>query len=249
LELGVRVLGFIADFVNSTTWLTRITGSLVINLAADESTASLVASYLAAIGTIGAVVVALFLQVILVRIHRPVLSVDFSLDPRSGDMVAGKTHGGYTECYFIVKVRAKAKKDAARNVEAFLVQVIRPPKAKNEGVVPSALLDWSSTQGARHVDIPSGTWRPLGLLRYRSETREQEETLRVSLNLPLKFPFHSRYILDDPGPYELIFELSADGVNPTLWRLSFTHDPVVVDDPKNLLKDRVQNIRCERLTK
>ena len=57
---------------------------------AQESTASLVASYLEAVGTIAAVVVALFLQVFLVRIRRPELRVSATLDPADGGMLRSR---------------------------------------------------------------------------------------------------------------------------------------------------------------
>jgi hypothetical protein len=55
----MRVLDFIASLANSAMRVLGITSSLMMNLATDESAASLVASYLAAIGTIFAVLVAL----------------------------------------------------------------------------------------------------------------------------------------------------------------------------------------------
>jgi hypothetical protein len=59
----------------------------------------LVASYLEAVGTIAAVVVALFLQVILVRMRRPRLHVTLSLHKEDGNVEAWRRRDGVVNCW------------------------------------------------------------------------------------------------------------------------------------------------------
>ena len=217
-------------------------------ILAQESTASLVASYLEAVGTIAAVLVALFLQVVLVRLRKPELDVRMSVNREDGNVEAWNTRENFAVCFFTVRVHARRERDAATHVRAFLVKVVRPSSAAGVGAFPSAPLDWTRNTGDEYISIPSGTWRRLTLLMYRGSKDSEPEFLMPTTTLPLQAPHHARFLLSEEGPYKLIFEISADGVKPTFWCLSFNHVNVHVEDARDLLLARVQNIACVKLT-
>jgi hypothetical protein len=216
-----------------------------VNLA-EDSVASLVASYLEAVGTIAAVVVALFLQVILVRMRRPRLHVTLSLHKEDGNVEAWRRRDGVVNCWLGVRVHAGRGRDAATHVRAYLVKVVRPEGERDAGAFPSASLDWANVD-SEHLTIPAGSSRQLTLLRYAAADGERSEFLMPTTTLPLRTD-HARYLLGADGHYKIVFELSADGVDPSFWALEFDHVIRPVEDDRDLLLDRLDNVQCVKKT-
>src|SRR3954454_5340140 len=111
-------------------------------------TGELIASYLEAFGTIAAVVLALFLQVVLVRLRRPRLHVTLSLDKLDGDVAVTRAHP--VESAFTVWIRLKVwnypKKRHATNSQVFVQRLAWPDTSSV--LYPFAAgspLNWSET--------------------------------------------------------------------------------------------------------
>lgn len=123
----------------------------------------LLANYLEAIGTIGAVVVALFTQVYLVWRKRPQLTIKSPAgdpSPESAeDFVVIRSAEGADEkiVEFFVRLRvcAKVGKRTTRNVQARVTQV-RRLDGPHDRVIPSGPLIWSSI-GSTPQSILSGS--------------------------------------------------------------------------------------------
>jgi hypothetical protein len=93
-------------------------------------TAELVASYIAALGTISAVVLALFLQVFLVGKQRPQLQVTLSDDFDDEDIVLLEFDHSF-EYYLRVKIWAQPKRRSANRVRGLLLMATRPEQAED----------------------------------------------------------------------------------------------------------------------
>lgn len=139
------------------------------------STAQLVVNYISAIGTIGALVLALFLNVIREHLRRPRLTVS-KPSIEHGDLVwfegeplePGSERKRYYECYLRLRVHATAKKDTATSTRVLLWKVERPERDPLLEV-PDHLLKWSGPSFDEAVAIPPGMFRRLDLLRYRKD--------------------------------------------------------------------------------
>jgi hypothetical protein len=184
------------------------------------NTAELVASYMEAVGTVAAVLLALFLQVVLVRMRRPKVYVTLSTDVTQGDISVDDGHEK-TNCWIRCKVWVTRRTNPARNTEVFVQRIIRPPHAVNTREVPGGTLKWSHVEST-HVTIPSGTWRRIDLLRLWMHQPASEPTLTLGLARTTDKEPTSRHRLEDEGPYQIDFVVAADGVDPSFWRLSFT---------------------------
>jgi hypothetical protein len=230
----------------------------------EASQAQDIAALIGAIGTVAAVLLALFLQVILVRLRRPVLRVEFSADPGDEDMEALDVENR-SEYWIHAKVWNQNKRASAKNVEATLLRVKRPAEALNKRVVPVGPLKWTELPHTR-VEIASGTWRRVDLLAYRiirpvpssARTAPQLRRLWDALrhdhgHYPSTTPIlmmatmtaitrpqishrqpSRRHHLDDSGYYEADFVLSCDDAEPSFWRLSFTYLPAS-ESPRDAL--------------
>jgi hypothetical protein len=131
-----------------------------------KEVAELIASYMEAIGTVAAVILALFLQVVLIRLKRPRLYMTLSSSLGEEDVVIYQEQAQFN-CWIRCKVWAAKGRRPARNAEVFVQRVIRPDSASNTRVAPGGTLQWTSAESV-HVSIPSGTWRRVDLLRHGS---------------------------------------------------------------------------------
>lgn len=194
------------------------------------NTAQLVATYIGAIGTIGAVVLALFLNVIRERLRRPRLTVS-KPSTEHGDLVwfegeplkPGSGRKDYYECYLRLRVHATAKRDTARSTRALLWKVERPERDPRLEV-PDYLLKWSGPSFDEAVAIPPGMFRRLDLLRYRKDEDDMFLTpaLLRDQNTGTGARPSARNRLNT-GPHILKFIVSCDG--GIGWELRFTHSP------------------------
>lgn len=236
-----------------------------------DGMAALVGNYLQAVGTIAAVVVALFTQVYLVNRNRPALVVTLSTDLAEEDIAvlevepaekAGRRPNGtsdddgYLECILRVKVWAMPKKRSARDTQAILLQLRRPPSRTTAiSKVPDGLFKWAGASYDEKIDIPTGTWRRLDILRYRQGANDATAILAPALNKPettVRWPPGGRTTLPHRGGYTVEFAISCDEARPTFWRLEFfldvpEHEVPRVKDALEL-NDRIRDVRLKRLS-
>lgn len=196
----------------------------------------MLANYLEAIGTISAVLVALFTQVIREKLKRPKLTMSLSTDREDEDLVFLHLPDGGLQYWLRLRIYAKPGRRTARQVQVFLTRVRKP---KGGIVVPSGPLVWSSF-GPDPQTLPPGLWRRLDILRYDIPS-DGARFLAVALGLFRSNPSDVQVRLDDPGVYELDFSLTADDVESSQWRFRFTHVPNAdarkEEDVRMLVKD------------
>lgn len=209
----------------------------------SRSTAELVAAYISAVGTVSAVLLALFLQLVLVRLKRPKLYITLSIDLADQD-ISIDNDIDKLNCWIRCKVWAKRRRDPARNTEIFVQRVTRPRNATNSREVPGGTLKWSNLESP-YVTIPSGTWRRIELLRYWMHKPASNPTLTLGLaRTTNRLEPTLRHRLDDEGPYQVDFVIAADGVDPSFWRLTFIHQPT--DGPMHTW---LRELRIQQLAK
>jgi len=125
------------------------------------SKVSVIAEIFGAIGTVGAVVVALFLQHFNVRRARPKLSVEFSAQLFDEDMALVDLD--HPNLFIRLKVWTERGRDVARNTQVLLLRIDRPVNNSPAPVVPSRNLKWADTPSEK-LDIPAGIWRRVDFL-------------------------------------------------------------------------------------
>ncbi len=194
----------------------------------------------AAVGTIAAVIVALFLQYVLVLRQRPKLYLSFSSDRESEDIVADD--GREVSRVFIrFKVHAATGRSTAHNVEVFLMRARRPASAIVRRPVPDRPFKWAGRGTSRQINIPSGAWRRFDLLHYRIEHEgERRQLLTPALFQeddidPMTLPAGDHWYLKDPGAYEFEISLTADGIDATEWTVHFDFAPASAGNADELI--------------
>lgn len=199
-----------------------------------------ISQVLAAIGTIGAVVLALFLQVVIVRRRRPELFLDFSDSLHREDVLLMDQDADF-DAYIRMKVRSKRGRRTAKNVEVLLLRLERPANAPWRGVVPSLQLKWSDVP-FRNVDIPAGSWRRFDLVQYWAEkNRPKRRILLPALNRPYdRFPPSQRHHLVDTGTYSLFLAITGDEIDTKVYTVSFHFKPAPATNAKKLLSQITQ---------
>jgi hypothetical protein len=220
-------------------------------------TSELVASYLEAIGTVSAVILALFLQVYLVWKRRPRLSLAYSAGARDNDY-RNVEKADFCEHWLQFRVMAKSGTVAARDVEVFVASVRRPDGSSIEAV-PTGTLEWTDA-GVGRVKIPSGTWRRVDLLCYwYGRHVDGDPVLAVVLHnphgpIPPPMPPSRRHHLTDPGRYEIEFYISSDESQSTRWLMTFNHVVPTVSGANGTssitaeaLGTRIRDVRFSRL--
>jgi len=215
-----------------------------------SSTAELIASYIGALGTVSAVVLALFLQVFLVNRRRPRLHVTLSNEIDDEDIVLLELDRSFA--YFLrVKVWAQPKRKAANRVQGLLLSVTRPKEAGDTTTrkVPDGAFKWSGSALIDEVDIAPGTWRRLDILCYAQQRDWERPILAPAMNRPTMtthWPPSMRSRLTDAGDYAIDFVISCDEAIPTFWRLTFRLEPGGALKAADLAS-HVKNPKIERL--
>lgn len=184
----------------------------------------LVANYLEALGTISAVIVALFTQVYLTWRKRPRLTlkcpVGDSGPEGSEDFVMIRSpDGGIVEYWMRLRVCAKAGKRTATNVQCRVAQV-RRLDGPHQVVLPSGPLNWSSV-GPAPQSILAGSWLRVDVLAYYVRHPETKK----SLNVAIGYKFSRGHYLTalSNGTYALDLHLGSDDSDTSYWRLTLEH--------------------------
>src|SRR5258707_1014170 len=128
------------------------------SMGSDINTISNVFS---AIGTVGAVLVALFLQVFLVWWRAPRLTLSFDPSPADDDIALVDWDD------FVMALRVKVHnangKATASGTQVLLERIVMPPQEKIN-TIQSRNLAWSDDVPGDTVPIPGGTWRRVDTL-------------------------------------------------------------------------------------
>jgi hypothetical protein len=207
------------------------------------NTATQIAEIFAAVGTLAAVVLALFLQVIIVARRRPSLSLQFSPDESQGDIVTTDWADDFN-LWIQLKVHATSGRNTARNVQVMVLRVVRPSVSGTDETVPSRVLKWSDSPTVA-VDIPSGTWRRVDLVRYYKAKKPKSEPALLfpafNPQLVAQFPPSPRHHLTESGRYVFELAISADEINAIGYWVAFDFSPAPVNDT-NDMKSQIANI-------
>jgi len=187
------------------------------------------AAVLTAFGTIGAVLVALFLQDVRARMRRPRLRFEFSPDRINEDVVALDHQIDQTfDLNLKLRVLAQKHRDPALGVRVLLQRVDQPGSTANQEIPSSRELKWSDTD-AEFVDIPAGAWRRVDILRLHGENGESGPQRFFWAVLQRRqrdpYPPEERNRFSDPGEYALELVLTANGARPTWWEVTFEYLP------------------------
>lgn len=187
--------------------------------------------YAAALGTIGAVAVALYVGVVREWRRRPRLSLHFSELYPSDQIVAGvDVAGGATTsgAYMRLRVRNGPGKHAAEDVEVIVLEV-RPLPEKERGGRPSfrralALGDqnlvWSgSLPTATRFTIPPGLERHVDFVH----------VIRLTGSLPLRLSVHPepvdrRNLIHHRGPLEVRLAVAARNADAHRYSVTVSFD-------------------------
>jgi hypothetical protein len=199
---------------------------------------SVIANIFSALGTVGAVVVALFLQHFNVRRARPKLRLEFSPELHDEDMALVELD--QPNLFVRLKIWAHSGRDAARNVQVLLLRMERPATTEPAPVIPSRNLKWSDTPNEK-LDIPPGIWRRVDFLNMWAEPDRDDGHVLLPMLYQYDEPWppHPRHFLRDPGRYRAILAIVADNTDSTFWAVAFDYEPRPVKE----LADLCQQLR------
>jgi len=205
------------------------------SLASADNLVLTISSVSAAVATVAAVILALYLQVYLVRSRRPVLALSVSLDPADEDVVS-LSYADSFELWIRVRVSARPGRSTAKNVRVRLLQAVRPPESNSTLPVPAREFKWAESTETQ-VEIPSASWRRFDLLQVwvNRKGAKRQVLIPVFQHYNTPFPHTERHWLNEPGMYRLILSLSADDIDATIWEFSFVYTPVTSAAATDLL--------------
>jgi hypothetical protein len=214
-------------------------------LAADIPT------WVGAVGTILAVVAALFLQLALPWFRRPRLElVSFDISQQSGDRslvtAADKpsSKAEYSSLWFRLRVENSGRGDAARNAQVTVTRVRRIDGEELGTVIPTRPLKWADLPRAL-TDIPAGVIRHVDVASLRRQPGVKTNG-RLRLELFPRDDHDLRHWLK-PGTYQLELVVSADGVRPRFYSLELTVDFSSDKDADQLYREQLNPIGELRL--
>ncbi|MCA1607314.1 MAG: hypothetical protein LC775_18020 [Acidobacteria bacterium] len=208
--------------------------------------ADTVAGFLEAFGTIAAVIVALFIQVYLVRRSRPVLMMELSNCESDEDFVVIRSRdGAVVEFWARLRVVAKSGRRTARGAQVRLVKVTRAADDPSDLIVPSGPMIWSSV-GPEPQSILSGMWLRLDVLRYRIRDNKYPRQLEVEVGYDFDIA-DQQAVLCGSGEYCLTMLLGADDGETSKWELRFEHAPNAEAKSDDELRHLIRNVRLRRI--
>jgi hypothetical protein len=174
--------------------------------------ASALTSWLAAVGTCGAVLVALFLQLLMPYRRRPKLVILNEAVPEAttdtdGDGIEGQ--------WWDISVENKGRRDAAVGAQVMLTGVLLPEVTEHR--VPLRSLKWTHLENAQ-TEIPAGITRSVELGRIKPKGTGR---LRLGIFPPLE---HSSRTELGPGRYSFEIALVAENVRARHYVVDFVLD-------------------------
>jgi hypothetical protein len=204
-----------------------------------------IAAWLQGIGTVAAVVLALFLQVFLVWLRRPKVRLEVSLDIRDQDLVtASRPEREHYVCWLRARIFVSGRTHSAINAEV-VVQDWRSPADQGAPFAHGNSLRWANSRDEL-VRIPSGTWRRFDLICWMaSSTVAAEPLLWIALRHAKTYPPPSWFQLREAGIYEIDLMVVADNMKPSRWSFRFTYNPAMVENLDDL-RDAVKDVELVR---
>lgn len=201
--------------------------------ATTSATVQAVSSVFEAVGTVSAVLFALFLQVYRVWRRKPVLTLSFDPSPNDDDIALVDWDD------FLLALRVKVHnatgKTASAGTQVILEKVVKPAHAK-VNTIPSRNLAWSDVPSDT-ISIPAGTWRRVDIL-FVIANRPDEDPYIFAPGLKrydTRWPPVLRWRLSASGRYEFHVIASGDNCDATRWIISFDHHhPVSVKEISEL---------------
>jgi hypothetical protein len=195
-----------------------------------------IAAWLQGIGTVAAVVLALFLQVFLVWLRRPRIRLETSLDLRDQDLiVASRPEREHYICWLRARIFVADRTHSAVNAEV-VVQDWRSSSNQEAPFAHGNSLRWANSPDEL-VRIPSGAWRRFDLISWMASSNEASEpVLWIALRQAHTYPPQSWFQLKEPGAYELDLIVVADNMTPSRWTFKFTYRPTIVESLDDLRK-------------
>lgn len=197
-----------------------------------------VADWLTAIGTLGAVVVALWLQWWLVRQRRPSLKLEFESARDRVDVVqrVSSPHEPleYRSHWVRPRVTNRRRCDSAENVEVLLVSVEASdgipgspsPPTSAERLLEGLPLKWSEVDSTK-VSIPPGAARHFDLLHV-DNLRVEADGEHVKGGAPIRFDVYpvplAKYHRAFRTRYEVTLALTARDTDAAFYNTIVTYD-------------------------
>lgn len=193
-----------------------------------------IAAWLQGIGTVAAVVVALFLEVFLVWWRRPRFRFEVSTDPQQKDLVsATRPDRDHYVCWLRGRIFVADGKKPALATEV-VVQDWRSPAGQDVPFAHGTSLRWANSKDEL-VRIAPGTWRRVDLLAWTASISTTGlPTLWLTLQHARGYPPSPWFHLTVAGDYELDLVVIAENAAASRWRLSFTYRSDVVESLADL---------------
>lgn len=206
-----------------------------------------VLSVLTALGTVGAVIAALYIGVFRDYIRRPKLSLTY--DPTTTDLVIVDTNLPFTDlpqvAYARLKVIVIGGRNPAEDVQAIVLgadeleQHEGSPARTDALAVDGQLLTWSETDELTTLTIPPTVWRHIDLLSIRREQQilwagtarhfdRRPLIIEVSPK-PTDFRF---FVLSRTSQLDLV--ITARNADPQTYRVTVTYDGDWGDDREDV---------------
>jgi hypothetical protein len=211
----------------------------------DNNLSMEIAAWLQGVGTVAAVIVALFLELFLVWWRRPRFNLEVSPDPRDRDLtMATRPQDAHHVCWLRGRVYVVDGKKPALNTEV-IVQDWRSPGDQDVPFAHGNTLRWANSD-SEVVRIAPGTWRRVDLLTWVASIDEHGmPILWIALQRARHYPPRPWYHLIEAGSYELDLVIVADDAMASRWCLRFTYSPAAVETLDDLRRS-IQNIQVVR---
>jgi hypothetical protein len=209
-------------------------------IAENWSWLSTAASVAGSIGTLIAVVTALWLQYFLVRYRRPRLELEY--DPRLNESFTATYKPGHESIWLRLRVTNRhPAKETARSVQVLVTRAIRPAAAVERGPVPQRPIKWADID-AEYIDIPPGAFRYVDvghLIRGKRPSDISKQRFRLIL-YPIGVMDDPEGTLEDqrhrlePGEYIIELALTSHSTTARFFTLFVQFEAFWTEDPRNL---------------
>jgi hypothetical protein len=212
----------------------RVDVLISVPLAWIETAATVVA----ALGTVGAVVLALWLQVYRERRRKPSLRLVYSAADPASEAWAPVYREGHQALWLRFSVCNATGKDTARDVQVLVTRVVTP-RERSE-LVPGGPLHWTDLRSPT-IDLPAGISRKVDVAQLELPASTQAGTVLWLKVSPVEGDTRHRL---EPGSYDVELAVTAQGVDAVFYNAKLDFEDVPEDDPKDLVK----HLRVTRFT-
>lgn len=210
-------------------------------MVAEAETVSDLVNWVSALGTLGALAVALALGLGLAEwLRRPKLNLEFSLD-HSSDRVVTATMGGWPMAFVRARV-ANSGRSSAKNVSVSLLSVedwldTHRAWVRRKPELDGRALAWSNVAHTEPVDIPPGVERLLDLVAMPRDWNNQGQ---IPMTIQIKQPgpaSHAERL--PPGKWRLRLEIAAENVAAKEVEIAISFSGIWPADPPERIWEAV----------